>query len=395
MRILFVHNTYRYAGGEDVAVKQEIELLEKNGHRVELVTFHNEVRSGIISKIKFASSSLYNRNSYKRLQKKIETFEPDIAHVHNFFFEASPSIFFILKKKKVPVVLTLHNYRLVCANALLLRNNAPCELCVSNTIPLSGIKYKCYHDSSIESAIVTGIASLHKILHTWTGKVDRYIALTEFSKTILYKSSLKLNKQKITVKPNFVFDKQAGQQNRDDFFLFVGRIATEKGVDNLLKVFGNNPGIRLVMIGGGPEKERLQGLYSSYKNIVFEGQRDKEEVLHYMKKAKALVFPSIWYEGLPFTIIEAFSTGTPVIASNLGSMAELINHNYNGFLFNYKDLLSLQSVLLDFDNLTKTSDIYSNSRKTYLEKYTPEKNLAAMLSIYNEVISINAASANE
>lgn len=395
MKVLFIHNTYKHAGGEDVAVSQEIKLLRSSGHEVELVSFHNQPGSSIISKIKFAFSALYNFYSYEKLKKKIEFFKPDIAHVHNFFFEASPSIFFILKKKKIPVVLTLHNYRLVCANALLLRKNAPCELCVGKTFPLDGVKYRCYHSSVVESTIVTSISSVHKILATWTNKVDKYIALTEFSKDILQNSSLNLKKNKISVKPNFVFDNEFRKQERENFFLFVGRISPEKGIHILLEIFANNPGIQLVIIGDGPEKEILQKMYLEYKNILFAGYKGKNEVLLYMKRAKALVFPSIWYEGLPFTIIEAFSTGTPVIASRLGSMAELITHNYNGFLFNIKDLLSLQSILLNFEQFAQKYNIYNNSRQTYLEKYTPEKNLSIILSIYNEAISLNELTYNE
>jgi glycosyltransferase involved in cell wall biosynthesis len=386
MKILFIHNVYQQAGGEDVVVKQEIELLRKNGHEVESVYFTNAHKESITAKLKFAFSALYNGDSYKKLLQVIEEFKPDIAHVHNFFFQASPSIFFALKKARVPVVFTLHNFRLVCANALLLRDNAPCELCVKKVAPIDGIKYKCYHNSRVDSTFVTGVSTLHKMLGTWQHKVDRYITLTNFSKGKFVNSSLNLQQESISVKPNFVFDHGTGLEKREDFFLYVGRISTEKGIEVVLKSFANTPECKLVIIGDGPIKPMLEQRYKDAKNIVFLGAKEKKDVLDFMKRCKAVVVPSLCYESaLPLTIIEAFSTGTPVVASRLGSIADSILENYNGFLFKAGDADDLRKVIQAFDQLISGNDVYNHARQTYLRGYTPEVNYLLLKTIYDDV----------
>ncbi|MBV4356369.1 glycosyltransferase family 4 protein [Pinibacter aurantiacus] len=386
MRILFIHNAYRQLGGEDVAVKQEMELLRAKGHSVELLNFNNEITEGGMSKLKFAISSIYNKRSYRKVRLIVETFKPDVAHVHNFFFNASPSVFFALKKMRVPVVATLHNYRLICANALLLRNNTPCELCVTKILPLSGIKYKCYHNSTVQSAVVTGISSVHKFIGTWKNLINRYILLTDFSKNVIINSALTLPNDKVTIKPNFVFDNGVGQDEREDFFLFVGRISIEKGIVTLLEAFSKHTKEKIVIVGDGPERARLEQQYQSFDNIEFAGQKSKNDVLNFMKKCKALIFPSIWYEGLPFTIIEAFSTGTPVITSRIGSMKDLVNDGFNGFLFEPGNAAQLVEILETFGNRA-SSHIYHNSRLTYLSKYTPDVNYEMLMTIYQQVLN--------
>src|ERR1700730_1519932 len=173
MRILFIHNQYQQPGGEDVAVETESRLLEERGHLVQTIVFNNTAHSGILEKASAGWKAIYNIGSYRTIKKRIEEFGPDIVHVHNLFFIASPSVLFAAHRLKVPVVLTVHNYRLVCANALLLRNNEICELCIGKTLPLYGIRYKCYRSSMAESALATAITGIHKILGTWRKKINR------------------------------------------------------------------------------------------------------------------------------------------------------------------------------------------------------------------------------
>src|SRR5437762_4639584 len=311
MKVLFIHNRYQQAGGEDVAVEAESRLLQEKGHQVQTIVFTNAAHPGIFEKAGAGWKAIYNGDTYRVIKKRIQEFRPDVVHVHNLFFVASPSVLFAADRLKIPVVLTVHNYRLVCANALLLRNNKPCELCVGKTFPLYGIRYRCYRSSMAETALVTAVTGIHKILGTWQKKVTRYVVLTEFAKSKLSNSSLHLQPGKFIVKPNFIADPGEGSARREDFFLFVGRLSKEKGVLLLLQAFSAMPGSRLVIIGEGPEKEFLQQQFANAVNVTFAGKLNKEEVLETMKISKALIFPSIWYEGLPFTIIESFATGTP------------------------------------------------------------------------------------
>jgi glycosyltransferase involved in cell wall biosynthesis len=387
MKILFIHNQYQRPGGEDIAVELESNLLRDRGHEVKLVIFQNKTPAGFFQRIKMGGKSIYSFSSRKRLKEEILSFKPDLIHVHNLFFEASPSVLSAAKSLDVPVVLTLHNYRLICANALLLRDHKPCELCVDNIFPLSGIKYRCYRDSMAASALVTTITATHKLLGTWRHKVNRFIVLTEFAKSRFIDSSLRVHKNQLFVKPNFLPDPGAAGHDREDFFLFVGRLSAEKGINTLLDTFTGSPK-RLVVIGDGPDRRIIEARFLDENRVTFKGWVSKEEVLSYMSRCKALIFPSVWYEGLPFVIIEAFATGTPVIASNLGSMTELIEEGNNGFLFepgNSHDLKTKIELFLHLDEKERRQ-MSENARATYLNKYHPEIHYQTILSLYERVI---------
>ncbi|HYJ37499.1 MAG TPA: glycosyltransferase [Chitinophagaceae bacterium] len=390
MRILFIHNQYQQAGGEDVAVAMEAGLLKVNGHEVRTIIFQNINPTSGFDKLIKAGQAIYNPSAYRQVKKEIDDFGPDLIHVHNLFYVASPAVLFAASRLKIPVILTLHNYRLVCANALLLRDGRTCELCVNKTVPLSGIRYRCYHHSMAESAVVTAMSSIHKIIGTWKQKISLFILLTEFAKSKFAASSLKVSPNRLVVKPNFIPDPGVSSEvEREEFFLFVGRLSPEKGIENLLQAFAALPRQRLVIIGEGPEGPSAKARYLGATNITFMGKMEKEIVLSHMKRCRALVFPSTWYEGLPFVIIEAFATGTPVIASRLGAMAELINDGYNGYHFEAGNSIDLQKKieLLLQTETEKRKRLYENARTTYLDKFHPRILYQTILSIYENVIN--------
>lgn len=373
-----------------MAVESESSILIKNKHEVETLYFDNFPMESHLSKITSALRAIYNFSSARKVSKMIRQFKPDIIHIHNLFFVASPSVIYAAHKHKIPVILTLHNYRLVCANALLLRNNQICELCTQKKFPLAGIRYKCYRNSAIESALVISITGIHKLFKTWQNKIHTYITLNEFSRSKLLHSSLSIPADKMITKPNFVPDPGEGNLQRETFFLFAGRIVKEKGVHVLAKAFANMPGNKIIIIGDGPEKDLLQEEFRSYPNIFFEGQMEKKRVTGYMKKCKAFICPSIWYEGAPLTIIEAFATGTPVIASNLGSMAESITDGFNGLHFNAGDADDLcAKIRMLVTETENNSMLYRNARQTYLDKYHPDIHYNAILKIYENAVAGN------
>lgn len=387
MKVLFIHNHYKLAGGEDIALKLQQDLFTQKGDDVRVILFDNsEIKNGfpLITGI----NSIYNSSSKHKIAREIELFKPDIIHIHNLFFLASPSVLFAAYDSKVPVIFTLHNFRLICCNAFLLRNQSICELCTQKVVPLSGIKYKCYRSSHAQSALVTAITSIHKLIGTWKNKVHTYIALTEFGKAKLFNSSLRLPEGQMVVVPNFVSDPGTGSSSRQDFFLFVGRISPEKGVALLLECFASLPQHTVVIAGEGPEREALERQYGNYPNISFYGQQSKSQVFELMKQTKAMIAPSIWFEGLPFTIIEALSTGTPVIASRLGAMTEIIQDGYNGFHFESGNVEDLKKAVLRFSELAgdKQAGIYRQSRQTYEEKYHPDVYYKSIKSVYAKAI---------
>ena len=387
MRILFIHNRYKQFGGEDVVVEQEAAILKDHGHQVETIIFDNTSIKGFFSKLKVSLQSVYNFSSARKVAKLIRKFKPDIIHVHNLFFIASPSVIYAAKKYRVPVVFTVHNYRLICANALLLRDNKICELCINKKFPLAGIRYRCYRNSAVESALVTCITSLHKFFNTWKDKVDAYITLNEFSRSKLLHSSLQLSPEKLITKPNFIHDAAHSGAAREDFFLFAGRIVVEKGVYVLAKAFAEMSDKKLVIIGDGPEKQALQEQFKEHSNIIYTGKLDKPQVKDYMGRCRALICPSIWYEGAPLTIIEAFAAGTPVIASRLGAMAESITDGLNGLHFIAGDVNDLKDKINRFVREAETKMFYKNARQTYLDKYTGDTHYRSILNIYENLIA--------
>ena len=388
MKILFIHNRYKQYGGEDVAVELETSILKERGHEVKTIFFDNAPIEGLFPKITAGFQSIYNSSSASKVSKAIREFKPEIIHIHNLFFIASPSVIYAAHKHRIPVVLTLHNYRLICANALLLRNGQVCELCTQKTFPFAGIRYKCYRNSATESALVTSITGIHKILNTWKNKIHTYVALTEFSRLKILHSSLHIPENKIITKPNFIPDPGEGRIQREEFFLFVGRIVKEKGVHILAKAFAQMPENKVLVIGDGPERITLQEEFKEYPNIHFIGYMEKTKIVEYIKRCKALICPSIWYEGAPLTILEAFATGTPVIASRLGSMIESITDGFNGLHFTAGDAEDLSRTVMLFLKETETNPMfYKNARQTYLQKYHEKIHYDAILKIYENAIN--------
>ncbi len=387
MRILQLHNKYQQYGGEDTVVKSEYELLKKNGQEIEQLFFDNkDISSSISNKLLAGLRSIYSFSSAKTIKEKIFQFKPDLIHVHNFFPLISPSVFYIAKKNKIPIVFTIHNYRLICANAMLFRYGQICEECIRKVIPLNGILNKCYRNSSAQSAAVTMMASFHKIIGTWKKNISMYILLTEFGKDKLIYSSLDLPPAKVVVKPNFSADFGCGNAQRQDYYVFLGRLAEEKGIRILLESikFYN---YKLKIIGDGPLRSFVEEQAINYPNIEYVGFKDKDYIIKELKDARGLIFPSIWYEGLPLSIIETLSTGTPIIISDLAPFKDIITNDYNGFHFltgNSEDLA--QKIKQMDNNIENMNYIYSNARKTYMEKYTPEINYNCLMNIYQNVI---------
>ena len=392
LKVLFIHNRYLHsAGGEDTTLEAEATLLQSEGHEVSILFFDNAgMGTGALGKLRAGISSVYNVSSQKLLRKTIKEFQPNIIHVHNFFFTASPAVIIEANRQKIPVVVTLQNFRLICANALLLRNNKVCELCVSHDFPWYGVKYKCYHNSGLQSAIVGAMSAVHKWAGTWKNKVDIFITPASFIRSKLIKSSLNVAAERIKVKRNFIADPGiSAAGDRKPFYLFVGRLSAEKGVEVLLEAWDNIKNEKLVIAGDGPEMQRLREKYGHLENVEFAGKKTREEVLTLMKECKALLFPSIWYEGLPLTIIEAFSTGTPVIGSSIGAMEEMIVHEKNGLLFEEGNPDSLRKSVALFNEYIAEGNysFYDNARQSYIQQYHPERCYDSIMQIYNELIN--------
>jgi len=386
MKILFVHNRYQQAGGEDNVIAAEVKLLAEHGHDVELWGVDNkDLPSGISGKIKTALATSYSSASRAIARDKLQRFKPDVVHVHNFFPQISPSIYDACLDEDIPVVQTLHNYRLICPGAMLMRQGNICEQCVTGS-PYQAAWYGCYRGSKLGSLVVAHMVAQHRKQGTWQHKVNRFIALTEFAKSKFVAADFPADK--IAIKANFLHDplQETSLTNSDtpSFALFVGRLSEEKGINTLLQAWSTlDDQAQLKVAGTGP----LDGLLVGKNNVVALGRQNAGEVSHLMQQAAFLVLPSEWYEGFPLVLVEAFAHGLPVLASRLGSMADIIKDGETGVLFtpgDADDLASKAKWLLD--NPQQVRKLGDNARRVFLEKYTAEQNYAELMAIYKEAM---------
>ena len=383
MNILIVHNQYQSKGGEDSVVENEIKLLKDNGHKVDLYTRSNTEINGFFSKIKTALNSTFSYKTFNHFNNTPILEKYDIIHVHNFFPLITPSIFYAAKRKNTPIVMTLHNYRLICPSALLMHKNKIYEKSLIYG-PYSTVLDKVYNNSLIGTFFVAKMINHHQKRGTWNNTVDRLIALTNFGKQKFIDSGI--NENKIVVKPNFVHDIRNAQSNKKKFALFVGRISEGKGIDSLIKAW-DNINYKLLIVGDGPLKSKV--LSTNNKNINYLGEKSRTEVLELMNKASFLLLPSIWYEGLPMVLIEALCAGLPVVGSRIGTIEETIKNNVTGLLFetnNPADLRTKVNKLINDKNLLNTLSI--NARKEFLDKFNAEKNYNLLIEIYKDVIKL-------
>jgi glycosyltransferase involved in cell wall biosynthesis len=384
LKVLLLHNRYQRAGGEDVVVRAERELLESHGHEVELFEADNAEIVGFRGRMKAALGTVYSPGAKKCVAARIATFQPDVVHVHNFFPLLSPSIYYACREARVRVVQTVQNYRLICPNAQLLRDGHACEDCVGKKIPWPGVLHACYRGSRAGSAAVAAMIAVNQSMGTWKCAVDMFIAATDFSRKKLIDGGLPA--EKITVKPNFVPDPGGAGQGQGGFALFTGRLSPEKGITTLLSAWEHlNCAMPLKVAGEGPLAGEVCRCIAR-GSVEYLGAQPRERVQTLMRDAAFLVIPSVWYEGLPMVIVEAFSVGLPVIASNLGSMASLVEHGHTGLHFRPGDAEDLAAkVYWAVNHTEEMARMRREARVEYLAKYTPERNYEMLMDIYGRV----------
>lgn len=390
MKIFLAHNYYRNRGGEDIAFEQEAQLLSDYFHEVFTYTKDNKTDiSKISDKIALIFNTQFSKASFRRVSTELEESNPDVVHVHNFFPLITPAIFYACKEKNIPVVLTLHNYRLFHPNGLFLNNGKIDERGLHDNA-YQCITDKVYRDSYLQTAVVAHMIEYHKKRDTWNSKVDRFIALSEFAKHKFIEGGI--SEDKIRVKPNYVDDPFRNKslelsKNERPYFIFVGRISLEKDIETILHCWEMlDKEFHLKIIGEGPLREKLQSQTCSYNNIEWLGNIPREKVFEYLHNAKALLFSSRCYENFPLTILEAFSVATPVISSNIGSHSEIVKHDFNGLHFQVGDAEDLASKIIELKSDNHLADrLSSNARNEYENKYTPEENIKKLYEIYGEI----------
>jgi glycosyltransferase involved in cell wall biosynthesis len=384
MRILSAHNAYQIRGGEDESCASEERLLREKGHDVVSYKETND-RVASLSKLQLSVRTVWSNETYRNVSTKLRSGSYDLVHVQNFFPLISPSLHYAAKDQGVPIIQTLRNYRLLCPNGLFFRNGGVCEDCMGKPIPYPGIVHGCYRENRVASGVTAAMITIHQALDTWSKVVDCFISLTHFARNKFIEGGFPA--EKIVVKPNFVHPDPGIGDGSGNYALFVGRLSVEKGLDTLLSAWARlkHP-IPLKIIGDGPLVELVQHAAHTTPMVEWLGRRPMAEVYDLMGNAKFLVFSSKWYETFGRVAVEAFAKGTPVIASNIGAIAELVNDGHTGRLFQAGDELDLADKIdWMLTHPIKVSQMRGAARAEFEEKYTAAVNYQRLMDIYRRV----------
>ena len=361
-------------------------MLAERGHQVKLLDATNDQIHGLAGTLKAAVSSVYSLNWKARVEREIVHFRPDVVHVHNSFPLLSPSVIYAAKAARVAIVQTLHNYRLLCPNALLYRDGCVCEDCIDGTFPWRGVMRKCYRGSALGTAAVGFTYSLHRAIGTYR-KVDAIIALTNFARSKFVAAGLP--ESRITVVPNWLENDPGVGTGEGNYVLYAGRLSEEKGVPLLLEAWKRlTPRIELKIAGSGPLLPQVTVAQEQAAGITYVGQQSSTELYALMRGAKALIAPSACYEGLPRALVESFAAGTPVIASKLGSLETLVECGINGLHFRPGDAHDLvRQVNSLVENPAATRAMRRAARAEYEAKYTADRNYTHLMRVYEQAVS--------
>ncbi len=394
---MLIHNFYGSSApsGENTVFQAEVNLLHEHGHTVIEFTRHSdEIRNQrFLGLLKGALATPWNPFSLRKLRYILEKEEPEIMHVHNFFPLLSPSIFYAPKTLDTAVVFTLHNYRIFCASGIPLRNNIPCTQCIDHKNVFPALKYKCYRNNRWATFPLAVMIRMHRKLTTWKKKVNAFIALTEFQKNMFIQAGLPADN--IFIKPNFLSNPPSlvSWEDREFKVVYIGRLSPEKGVDILLESWRKwgEEAPALEIIGDGPERYHLEKYCVTNKlegKVTFQGQLSFIEAQKKLSRARLFILPTLWYEGLPMVVLEAFAKGVPVMASKIGSLPCILEDDKNGILFtpgNPDDLYHKAKQL--WENPDKLYNISIAARSTFEKKYSAETNYKIVTDIYQAAIN--------
>jgi len=385
MDILLVHNYYQQAGGEDQVFSSEAQLLEKRGHKIVRYEVRNDaIRSQ--SLVGTAMRTFWNHQEYKRLRDVMRKHRPQLLHVHNTFPLISPAIYYAARAEQVPVVQTLHNYRLLCPSATFFRDGQVCQECSGKRVPWPAVKHACYRKSIGGSAVVVGMLSVHRALGTWNRMVDAYIALTRFSRDLFVDAGFPAGK--IFVKPNFTENPALAWRPAGGGALYAGRLTPEKGIETLLEAWRQLGGtVPLRIIGDGPLADRVRAFAAEAPNVRYDGWVDRAQLKEIFQESTFLVVPSTWYEGLPLNVLEAYACGLPVIASNIGGLAEIVRDSQTGLQFAPADSADLAAkVRWAVSHPADWERMRHHARSEFELRYSEEPAYQGLMQIYRAAI---------
>ncbi|HYO10582.1 MAG TPA: glycosyltransferase family 4 protein [Tepidisphaeraceae bacterium] len=390
MKVLLCHNHYQQPGGEDQSFDDEARLLEARGHTVLRFTLHNNVIPQM-GRLRLAARTLWHGDVYRRLRDLLRAERPQVMHCTNTFPLISPAAYYAARRAGVPVVQSLRNYRLLCANSLFLRDGRACEECLGRKVQWPAIVHRCYRGELGATAMVAAMVSAHRAVGTWRRAVDMYFTPSEFARRKFIEGGF--SPDRIAVKPNFVFPDPGVGAGARGGAIFVGRLAPEKGIEVLLDAWLRH-GLQLPLriIGDGPLAERVADACRRSDRIEWLGRRPLAEALSHIGDASLLVAPSITYETFGRSVAEAFAKGTPVLVSDYGASAELVTSGVSGLHFRSGDADDLAAKVRELTgDPTRLARMREPARLEYVQKFNGDINYDRLMSIYDRAISFHGA----
>lgn len=362
-------------------------LLEDRGHSVLRYTVSNDA-VGELSLPILAAKTVWNGQASADLARLVEDEKVDVVHFHNTLPLVSPAGYHGARKAGAAVVQTLHNYRLICPGSLLYRDGEVCEKCIGKRFAVAGVRHGCYRGSRAASAAVATMTATHRAKGTWRNTVDRYIAITNFAKEKFVRGGLP--EEKISVKPNFLFKDPGEGAGAGGYALFVGRLDKAKGLNTLLEAWSAERAStlpRLIVVGEGALEPDLRAAHDEGR-LEWRGWQDREDVLLLMRDAGVLLFPSRVYEGgTPMSIVEAFASGLPVVAANMGTMQSMIEPDATGMLVPPGDASAFADAAVSIlSDPNRYAEMRSAVRRCYEDHYAADRNYRLLTQIYEEAI---------
>ncbi|MFN3076604.1 MAG: glycosyltransferase family 4 protein [Alphaproteobacteria bacterium] len=385
MRLLMIHERYRQRGGEDRAFDTETAMLEARGCQVERLVVDNadidERRGGLA----LAVNAAWSQSGRERVREAVRRFRPHLAHIHNWFPLLSPSIHSAIRAQGVPVVQTLHNFRLLCLNGLMFREGGLCEDCREDRLKWRGVLRRCYREDTKASAAVAAMILLHRGLGTWRRQVDLFLAFSEFSRQYFIAGGLPADR--IAIKPNAVPDPgsdAASWRRPRSGAVFIGRLSPEKGIAELLRAW-HGVDHRLTVVGEGPLAEPLRAM--APPQVEFTGWCRPEAISAILSEAALVCVPSRCHEQGPLVVAEAAAHGVPVLASDLGALRRLVIPGETGVLLPPPEpgrdpLVWRSEAIRLLRSLELLSTLGGRAREVYLERYSPDAVMDQLLACY-------------
>lgn len=409
MRVLLCNKFFYLRGaGPETWMLKLMKMLEGHGHQVIHFSTQDEKNwpspydrffvskldlSGnshlsLLQKVKAIGRIVYSLEAERKVRALAKLTNPDVAHIHGIFHHLSPSVLLGLKKDKVPVIMTIHDFKLACLNYKMFRNKQPCELCRGHYF-WHGVQHRCVRNSLAASLTCALEMYIHRWMNIYQRYVDHFIALSRFARNKLIEYRL-CHAGQITWLPTCVETEDIRPSyGRGDYVLYLGGVSEDKGLKTLLRAMERLPDIKLYIAGDGPFREDIQRFAEKrgINNVTFLGLLNRKRVYDVLRESYCLVMPSEWYENTPAAVLEAFAAGKPVIASNIGSLPETVEDKVDGLLFTPGDPKDLsEKIRFLFAHSSLAYGMGRKGREKVEGAYSLQARYEKMIKIYRKAI---------